>query len=49
MDFSINATAEKLEVPVYALKCLVNHSVSSDMTGRYLFWILTEFGFTCVE
>ncbi|HEY9776142.1 MAG TPA: hypothetical protein V6C81_20430 [Planktothrix sp.] len=27
---------EKLEVPVYALKRLVNHSVSNDMTGRYL-------------
>lgn len=27
---------EKLDVPVYALKRLVNHSVSNDMTGRYL-------------
>lgn len=27
---------EKLEVPVFALKRLVNHSVSNDMTGRYL-------------
>ena len=27
---------EKLEVPIYALKRLVNHSVSNDMTGRYL-------------
>lgn len=27
---------EKLEVPPYALKRLVNHSVSNDMTGRYL-------------
>jgi integrase len=28
--------AEKLDVPLYALKRLVNHSVSNDMTGRYL-------------
>ena len=27
---------EKLDVPPYALKRLVNHSVSNDMTGRYL-------------
>jgi integrase len=27
---------EKLNVPTYALKRLVNHSVSNDMTGRYL-------------
>jgi Integrase len=27
---------EKLDVPPYALKQLVNHSVSNDMTGRYL-------------
>ena len=27
---------EKLEVPPYALKRLVNHSISNDMTGRYL-------------
>jgi len=27
---------EKLDVPTYALKRLVNHSVSNDMTGRYL-------------
>lgn len=27
---------EKLEVPVYALKRLVNRSVSNDMSGRYL-------------
>jgi integrase len=27
---------EKLDVPVYALKRLVNHNVSNDMTGRYL-------------
>lgn len=27
---------EKLDVPQYALKRLVNHSVSNDMTGRYL-------------
>ncbi|MBL0186831.1 MAG: integrase family protein [Candidatus Obscuribacter sp.] len=27
---------EKLDVPTYALKGLVNHSVSNDMTGRYL-------------
>ncbi|MBS2005766.1 MAG: site-specific integrase [Cyanobacteria bacterium SZAS TMP-1] len=27
---------EKLEVPPYALKCLVNHSVSNDITGQYL-------------
>jgi hypothetical protein len=26
---------EKLDVPPYALKRLVNHSVSNDMTGRY--------------
>jgi hypothetical protein len=25
-----------LNVPTYALKRLVNHSVSNDMTGRYL-------------
>lgn len=28
--------AEKLEVPVYVMKKLVNHNVSNDMTGRYL-------------
>lgn len=27
---------ERLDVPPYALKQLVNHSVSNDMTGRYL-------------
>jgi integrase len=27
---------EKLDVPPYALKRLVNHSLSNDMTGRYL-------------
>ena len=27
---------EKLDVPPYALKRVVNHSVSNDMTGRYL-------------
>jgi integrase len=27
---------EKLDVPLYALKRLVNHSISNDMTGRYL-------------
>jgi integrase len=27
---------EKLDVPAYTLKRLVNHSVSNDMTGRYL-------------
>lgn len=27
---------EKLDVPTYALKRLVNHNVSNDMTGRYL-------------
>ncbi len=27
---------EKMDVPTYALKRLVNHSVSNDMTGRYL-------------
>lgn len=27
---------EKLDVPPYALKRMVNHSVSNDMTGRYL-------------
>jgi hypothetical protein len=27
---------EKLDVPTYALKRLVNHRVSNDMTGRYL-------------
>jgi integrase len=27
---------EKLDVPPYALKRLVNHSVSNDMKGRYL-------------
>jgi hypothetical protein len=27
---------EKLDVPPYALKRLVNHNVSNDMTGRYL-------------
>ncbi|QQR58770.1 MAG: tyrosine-type recombinase/integrase [Candidatus Melainabacteria bacterium] len=27
---------EKLEVPTYVLKKLVNHNVSNDMTGRYL-------------
>jgi integrase len=27
---------EKLDVPTYALKRLVNHSASNDMTGRYL-------------
>ncbi len=29
-------TAESLAVPPYALKRLVNHSISSDMTGQYL-------------
>jgi len=28
--------AEKLDVPVYVMKKLVNHNVSNDMTGRYL-------------
>ncbi len=28
--------AEKQDVPPYALKRLVNHSVSSDTTGHYL-------------
>jgi integrase len=27
---------EKLNVPIYVLKRLVNHNVSNDMTGRYL-------------
>ena len=27
---------EKLDLPPYALKQLVNHSVANDMTGRYL-------------
>ena len=29
-------TAERVAVPTYALKRLVNHSISSDMTGQYL-------------
>src|SRR5262249_20732388 len=30
------STAEKLEVPHYVLKKLVNHSVASDVTGGYI-------------
>ena len=43
LDFSINSPEQSANqwrhwhlVPTYALKRLVNHSVSNDMTGRYL-------------